>query len=317
MTNALKAPWKIENVKGTFNIENMKLDQNQLLRFTTAGSVDDGKSTLIGRLLYKEPMAGNEACLVHNVRRLVAFSGTQHAAVCRGADPRAPLLSVVAADPLRVAGDEQLSELHIARDLLKATAAAEALAVVSCSGPGSLLVAGLWGTGPFHGKHFLLTALQLVAAVAVGRSSSSASSSGMCRSSSSASSSGMCKGMCLQLCLGKGQEREAKWLAVVLRYLRSDALQGLTLKDLATLLNHRGAEPEPKSILVAVLAKGVEPAAEAATCDGAAPAPAPPTSSGSGVVSFKRFATRTLKRIKALSLAAESVAAAADAEPNK
>ena len=28
------------------------LDHNQLLRFTTAGSVDDGKSTLIGRLLY-------------------------------------------------------------------------------------------------------------------------------------------------------------------------------------------------------------------------------------------------------------------------
>jgi sulfate adenylyltransferase subunit 1 len=25
---------------------------NQLLRFTTAGSVDDGKSTLIGRLLF-------------------------------------------------------------------------------------------------------------------------------------------------------------------------------------------------------------------------------------------------------------------------
>jgi sulfate adenylyltransferase subunit 1 len=30
----------------------MKIDTNQLLRFTTAGSVDDGKSTLIGRLLY-------------------------------------------------------------------------------------------------------------------------------------------------------------------------------------------------------------------------------------------------------------------------
>ncbi|GGG26861.1 sulfate adenylyltransferase subunit 1 [Dokdonia pacifica] len=30
----------------------MSLDTNQLLRFTTAGSVDDGKSTLIGRLLY-------------------------------------------------------------------------------------------------------------------------------------------------------------------------------------------------------------------------------------------------------------------------
>ena len=52
MTNARKAQWKIENVKVTFNIEKMKLDQSQLLRFTTAGSVDDGKSTLIGRLLY-------------------------------------------------------------------------------------------------------------------------------------------------------------------------------------------------------------------------------------------------------------------------
>lgn len=30
----------------------MELDNNQLLRFTTAGNVDDGKSTLIGRLLY-------------------------------------------------------------------------------------------------------------------------------------------------------------------------------------------------------------------------------------------------------------------------
>lgn len=30
----------------------MRIDSNQLLRFTTAGSVDDGKSTLIGRLLY-------------------------------------------------------------------------------------------------------------------------------------------------------------------------------------------------------------------------------------------------------------------------
>ena len=30
----------------------MKKDNKELLRFTTAGSVDDGKSTLIGRLLY-------------------------------------------------------------------------------------------------------------------------------------------------------------------------------------------------------------------------------------------------------------------------
>jgi len=43
--------WKIENVKDIFKREKM-LDNNQLLRFTTAGSVDDGKSTLIGRLLY-------------------------------------------------------------------------------------------------------------------------------------------------------------------------------------------------------------------------------------------------------------------------
>ncbi|MEM7039116.1 MAG: GTP-binding protein, partial [Bacteroidota bacterium] len=30
----------------------MTMNTNSLLRFTTAGSVDDGKSTLIGRLLY-------------------------------------------------------------------------------------------------------------------------------------------------------------------------------------------------------------------------------------------------------------------------
>ena len=46
MTNALKQLWK--NVKKK-DISKMKAE---LLRFTTAGSVDDGKSTLIGRLLY-------------------------------------------------------------------------------------------------------------------------------------------------------------------------------------------------------------------------------------------------------------------------
>lgn len=35
-----------------FYIKHKMVDNNQLLRFTTAGSVDDGKSTLIGRLLY-------------------------------------------------------------------------------------------------------------------------------------------------------------------------------------------------------------------------------------------------------------------------
>ena len=33
-------------------IEKISLDQTGLLRFITAGSVDDGKSTLIGRLLH-------------------------------------------------------------------------------------------------------------------------------------------------------------------------------------------------------------------------------------------------------------------------
>ena len=49
-----KPQWKIGKKKVTFkNMEKEKgyLDM-ELLRFTTAGSVDDGKSTLIGRLLY-------------------------------------------------------------------------------------------------------------------------------------------------------------------------------------------------------------------------------------------------------------------------
>ncbi len=48
--------WKTEKNKVIFKLKQrksiMSIDKNQLLRFTTAGSVDDGKSTLIGRLLY-------------------------------------------------------------------------------------------------------------------------------------------------------------------------------------------------------------------------------------------------------------------------
>ena len=49
MINEVKQQWRIEKNKGIFKMEEKT---KQLLRFTTAGSVDDGKSTLIGRLLY-------------------------------------------------------------------------------------------------------------------------------------------------------------------------------------------------------------------------------------------------------------------------
>ena len=61
MTNDQRPLWKTEKSKDIFSylIFNMSKDTNSsgyldmdLLRFTTAGSVDDGKSTLIGRLLY-------------------------------------------------------------------------------------------------------------------------------------------------------------------------------------------------------------------------------------------------------------------------
>ena len=44
--------WDIFNMNTGMNSDYNQIDKNQLLRFTTAGSVDDGKSTLIGRLLY-------------------------------------------------------------------------------------------------------------------------------------------------------------------------------------------------------------------------------------------------------------------------
>ncbi|MFT4771610.1 MAG: sulfate adenylyltransferase subunit 1 [Cryomorphaceae bacterium] len=57
MTSEVKLPWKTVRNKDTFKPtsamtkEHGYLDMD-LLRFTTAGSVDDGKSTLIGRMLY-------------------------------------------------------------------------------------------------------------------------------------------------------------------------------------------------------------------------------------------------------------------------
>ena len=52
MTNEAKPRWKIEKRKDIFKMEIKGYLDMELLRFTTAGSVDDGKSTLIGRLLY-------------------------------------------------------------------------------------------------------------------------------------------------------------------------------------------------------------------------------------------------------------------------
>src|SRR6202167_5503062 len=45
MTGSPRPAWKIESARGTSKVA-------ELLRLATAGSVDDGKSTLIGRLLY-------------------------------------------------------------------------------------------------------------------------------------------------------------------------------------------------------------------------------------------------------------------------
>ena len=56
MTKDQKLLWKIEKKKDIFKKTKMSKEKGyldmDLLRFTTAGSVDDGKSTLIGRLLY-------------------------------------------------------------------------------------------------------------------------------------------------------------------------------------------------------------------------------------------------------------------------
>lgn len=52
------------------------LDNNQLLRFTTAGSVDDGKSTLIGRLLYdSKSIFEDQLAAVENTSKRKGYDG--------------------------------------------------------------------------------------------------------------------------------------------------------------------------------------------------------------------------------------------------
>ncbi len=54
----------------------MSLESNQLLRFTTAGSVDDGKSTLIGRLLYdSKSIFEDQLEAVENTSRKKGYNG--------------------------------------------------------------------------------------------------------------------------------------------------------------------------------------------------------------------------------------------------
>ncbi|RXP45418.1 GTP-binding protein [Lutibacter sp. HS1-25] len=56
------------------------LDNNQLLRFTTAGSVDDGKSTLIGRLLYdSKSIFEDQLAAIENTSRKKGHNGVDMA----------------------------------------------------------------------------------------------------------------------------------------------------------------------------------------------------------------------------------------------
>src|SRR5438046_4713773 len=50
-------------------INRIEFDQSELLRFITAGSVDDGKSTLIGRLLHDSKAIFEDQVLAHEQTR--------------------------------------------------------------------------------------------------------------------------------------------------------------------------------------------------------------------------------------------------------
>ena len=52
MIKEVKQLWKIEKSRGIFKMNHLNREGIDLLRFSVIGSVDDGKSTLIGRLMY-------------------------------------------------------------------------------------------------------------------------------------------------------------------------------------------------------------------------------------------------------------------------
>ena len=69
----------------------MEIDKNQLLRFTTAGSVDDGKSTLIGRLLYdSKAIFEDQLEAIENTSRKKGHEGVDLALFTDGLRARAP-----------------------------------------------------------------------------------------------------------------------------------------------------------------------------------------------------------------------------------
>ena len=74
--SVLNLQWKTEKEKAIFNFFRKMLDNNQLLRFTTAGSVDDGKSTLIGRLLYdSKSIFEDQLEAIENINRKKGLDG--------------------------------------------------------------------------------------------------------------------------------------------------------------------------------------------------------------------------------------------------
>src|SRR4030043_2179788 len=75
MISDQKMLWKIGNGRDTFNMKPKTYLEMELLRFTTAGSVDDGKSTLIGRLLYDSKTIFQDQ--LKNLERLCLQRGEQ------------------------------------------------------------------------------------------------------------------------------------------------------------------------------------------------------------------------------------------------
>lgn len=59
-----------------FALKNKKNKNMEIVRFSTAGSVDDGKSTLIGRLLYDTNSLSKDR--LENITQLSAQRGLDH-----------------------------------------------------------------------------------------------------------------------------------------------------------------------------------------------------------------------------------------------